>query len=312
MPIKRKNYRRKRKPTRQKKYRNRIATINRPLNVKPRAAKQKVTYYNSFLCRPKLDASGDAGLKQRNFCFTMNLNSLWPFDSGYNSNATSNGQVLEPNEAINGYSTPVTDSMTIMPNVKGENTANLFAQYSKCVVLGTKISISCTPIQNDTDVQLGYVYAIKHSQPNSGLTTTSTVVDVQKMPYRQMAKLKGAYQNPTAPSGIGAKLIIKHSPRKFNGVNDILDNQQLFNSTGSNTSAHKPNESDYLTIGCVPALNSLDTKVTDFCCQIRMEQVLMFTEPLEALSSTNGGGNFSFPWAATIGAGAVTAAGMYF
>lgn len=303
--VKRKIYRKKRKPA--PKYRNRIARIARPLNVKPRAAKQKVTYYNSFLCRPALDASGGSGLKQRNFSFTMNLNSLWPFDNGYNDNATNTGKVFEPNEAINGYSLPVTSSMTSLPNVR--DGSNLFNQFSKCAVVGAKITLVATPIQNSTDVQLGYLYAVKHSQPSSGLGTASTVVDVQKMPFRQMAKLKGAYQNPTAPAGIGAKLVIKHSPRKFNQIKDLRDNQQLFNSTGSDSAAHKPNEADYLTVGCVGALNGLDTKCTDFCLQVRCEYVLLWTEPLENLSE--GTGNYSFPWAATLASAGITAAGMY-
>lgn len=314
MPIKRKNYiRRKRKVYRKpatKNYRRAVARIARPLNVKPRAAKQKVTYYNSFHCRPVMDSSGDSGLKQRNFSFTMNLNSLWPFDNGYNDNSTNSGKVFNPNEPINGYSTPVTDSMTTMPNTR--DGANLFKQYSKCCILGTKVTLVATPVANNTDIQLGYLYAIKHSQPSSGLSNTSTIVDVQKMPYRQMAKLEG----PDAPTSgfqsgrkVGARLVCKHSVRKFNGVNDILDNQQLFCSTGSNTAAHKPNESDYLTVGVVPALVGRDLQVTDFCLQIKVEQTILWTEPLENLST--GTGNYSFPWAAAIASGAITAAGMY-
>jgi len=79
---------------------------------------QNVTYYNSFLCRPKMNSGGSPGLKQQNYHLVMNLNSLWPFDNGYNTNATANGQILSPNAAINPYSTPVTDPMTTMPGVR--------------------------------------------------------------------------------------------------------------------------------------------------------------------------------------------------
>ena len=127
-----------------------------------------------------------------------------------------------------------------------------------------------------------------------------------------MAKLDG----PDAPTSgfesgrkVGAKIVIKHSPRKFNGIKDLRDNQQLFNSTGSNTAAHKPNEADYLTVGVVPSLVNRDLQVTDFCLQLRMEQTLLWTEPLENLAE--GTGNYSFPWAAALSSGLITAAGMY-
>lgn len=321
MPPRRKTKRpyrpRKRTAVKKKgKYRQRVARMARPLNVKPRSAGQNVTYYNSFQCKPTCNPSGTVGSKQQNFMIKMNLNSLWPFDSGFGDLAGSNGQILLPNEAITGYATPVTDEMTSMPNVRGAG-ANLFEQYSSCCVVGTKVTLVATPIKNTEDTQLGYLYAIKHSQPNSGLALTSTVSDINKMPYRSMAKIQGPatfqVSGNTNPN-TSAKLVITHSPKRFNNVRDLKDNKQLFNSTGSNSSAHKPTETDYLSIGVTPSLNSLDTQVTDFCLQIRVEQRLLWTEPLESLNGAEGGGagNFSFPWNAMGSAAAITAGGMYF
>ena len=116
------------------------------------------------------------------------------------------------------------------------------------------------------------------------------------MPYRKMAKLQGVGQQTSTNVGTGAKLVIGHSPKRFNNVKDLRDNPQMMNRTGSNLQASKPNESDFLTIGAIPALNGLDKQITDFCLQIRIEQKLLWTEPLENL--TQGTGNYSFPWAA--------------
>lgn len=304
----RKRYKKKYNPN---KYRRAVARVARPLNVKPRSAFQNVTYYNSFLCRPTLDTSQTAGEKQQNWSFTMNLNSLWPFRTDYNAHSTANSQVFTPNEAITGYTEPVTDAMTTMPNIR--DGANLFTQYSQAVVCGTKVTLVATPIGNSTNNQMGYLYSVTHSQPSSGLNNRSTINEVNKLPYRKYSKIMG----PDAPTSgfqsgkkVGAKLVIKHSPRKFNNVKDLRDNQNLFCSTGSNSVAHGPAESDFLTIGVIPALNGLDTQVTDFCLQIKVEQRLLWTEPLENLSS--GSGNYSFPWRAVLSSGAVTAAGMYF
>ena len=240
----------------------------------------------------------------------MNLNSIWPFDDGWNDHCTANSQVCNPNEAITGYTTPVTDSMTSMPNVR--DGVNLFKEYSQVVVCGTKVTIVATPINNNTDIQMGYLYTVQHSQPNTGLDNRSTINDINKLPYRKYSKLVG----PDAPTSgfesgrkVGAKIVVNHSPRKFNNVKDLRDNGNLFCSTGSDASAHKPTESDYLTIGVIPSLNGRDRQVTDFCLQIRVEQRLLWTEPLENLNA--GSGNYSFPWKATLASGAITALGMW-
>ena len=84
---KKKDYKKKRNNA---KYRRQVATIARPLNVKPRSAVQNVTYYNSFFCKPVINANGTVGSKQQNYFIVMNLNSLWPFDTGYRSSAQTN------------------------------------------------------------------------------------------------------------------------------------------------------------------------------------------------------------------------------
>lgn len=236
----------------------------------------------------------------------MNLNSIWPFDAGYRSNAQTFGQICNPNESIEPYLASVTDDMTTMPNVR--DGANLFNQYAECCVVGTKVTLVATPITNTQQVQLGYLYAIKHSQPQTGLGVDSTINSINKLPYRKMAKLQGVGQQTSTNVGTGAKLVIKHSPKKFNNIKDLRDNPQMMNKTGSNSAASKPSEADFLTVGCIPSLNGLDKQVTDFCLQIRIEQRLLWTEPLENLNA--GTGNYSFPWAAAGVAGGLYALGM--
>lgn len=302
MPGKQKNY--KKKPYRKKrishlkKYRRPIATIARPLNVKPRSALQNLTYYQSFNCDPQINAALGAGLKQQNYSIELSLNSLWPFNSNWDNKANSLGRSCVENDPITPYAVPVTDAMTIMPNVK--DGVALFEQYNNACVVGTKVTIVATPLANSSDNQLGYLYAIKHSQSQTGLQDTSTITDLNKMPYRRMAKIQGAAV-PTSGfqtnNVIGAKLVIKHSPKRFNNVADLRDNQAMFNVTGSNAVAHSPNEEDYLTIGIMPALNGRDLQCTKFCLQIRVEQRVLWTEPLESLAT--GAGNYSFPWSAS-------------
>ena len=287
--------RRKRKVGHLKKYRRPVATIARPLNVKPRSALQNLTYYQSFNVNPALNAALGAGSKQQNFGIEIALNSLWPFELNWDGKANSLGRTCVPNDPITPYQSPVTDAMTIMPNVK--DGVALFSQYNNACVVGTKVSIVATPINNTADNQMGYLYAIKHSQAQSGLPNTGTITDLNKMPFRKMAKLHGA-SVPTSGfqtnNIVGAKLVVKHSPKKFNNVADIRDNKGLFCTTGSNAVASSPGEGDYLTIGVMPALNGRDLPCTNFCLQVRIEQRVLWTEPLESLAT--GAGNYSFPW----------------
>lgn len=302
MPMKmrkRKDYKKRRNyKSNNKKYRRQVATVARPLNVKPKSVYQNVVYYQSFNCNPGLDTSLPGGQQQQNYSIQIALNSLWPFEGNWNTKATATGQTITPNEAITPYAVPVTDAMTIMPNIKDGWGA--FTQYNNACVVGTKVTVVATPLANTADNQLGYLYAIKHSQSNTGLTSSSTISDVNKMPFRQMAKLQGAGV-PTSGFQVNnvtsAKLVVKHSPRKFNNVGDIKDNKDLFCRIGNNTVAHSPDEGDYLTIGVIPSLNFRDLQCTKFGLQLRIEQRVLFTEPLESLASDSH--NYSLPWAAS-------------
>ena len=194
MPLK-KNYRlkmnkRNYKKRKQNKYRRQVATIARPLNVKPRTALQKVTYYQSFNCNPALNTALPSGQQQQNYSIKMALNSLWPFENNWDIRCTGNGRSITPNDTITPYQQPVTDAMTIMPNVK--DGANLFQQYNNCCVIGTKVTAVATPINNVADNQLGYLYGIVHSQQSSGLGDTASITELNKMPYRKMCKVQGA------------------------------------------------------------------------------------------------------------------------
>lgn len=291
-------YRRRRRRGAGKKYRRQVATVARPLNVKPKSVYQNVVYYQSFNCNPGLDTTLPGGQQQQNYSIQIALNSLWPFENNWNNVATGTGQTIVPNETITPYALPVTDAMTIMPNIKDGWQA--FTQYNNACVVGTKVTIVGTPLQNTADNQLGYLYAIKHSQSSTGLSVSSNISDINKMPFRKMAKIQGAGV-PTSGFQVNnvtsAKMVVKHSPRKFNNVADIKDNKDLFCRIGANAVAHSPDEGDYLTIGVIPSLNFRDLQVTKFNLQLRIEQRVLFTEPLESLGSTSH--NYSLPWAAS-------------
>ena len=139
--------------------------------------------------------------------------------------------------------------MTTMPNVR--NGSNLYESYSEVCVVGTKVTLVATNISNSQPVQMGYLYTVKHSQPNTGLATTSTINDINKMPYRKMAKLQGDGQQVTQSAGINAKLVIAHSPKKFNNIKDLRDNPQMMCKTPRRrTTSHTVSRNQRKTSNC--------------------------------------------------------------
>jgi hypothetical protein len=200
-----------------------------------------------------------------------------------------------------------------MPGLK--DGFSLFTQYENGIVLGSKVTLSAQPTENDGEdrTQAGVLYAVRSSKKDIGLTLLSSITDIQKLPFRQMKTLAGpnSSTDPTTAfnnRNVGAKIVVTHSPKKFNNLQSLRDNErfqfhQKRDSAPDGTSAI---EQDFLTIGVVPSMvNYMSTtgseqrKVTNFKLSMRVEQTILFTEPLESLSE--GTGNYSLPWAAKSG-----------
>ena len=238
-------------------YRKQIARIPRPLNVKARSAIQNVTFYNSFFCKPALDGNGG----QQNFAIKLQLNSPWLFRDGWDILTQGTNQVLTSNTTISpvpNTGIPVAGTTTCMPGVS--DGPNILAKYAKGCVVGTKVVLVATPAETDTGERLqpGLFYAIKHSQKSSGLQATADVNKINSMPFRQ-AKQISANRVSVIPTNTGyqaSRITVNHSPKKFNNVKDLRDNQQ-FAFSGGTSNLSLPEEGDFLTVGCVPLLNSV-------------------------------------------------------
>lgn len=304
--YKKRNYKRKRNYRKKGGYKKRyvnknrliVPRIPRPLQLKSRSAVQKLVYYNTFHAIPGLS---NAPLTQQNFFFRIQLNSPWIFPYQWDQYASSANQILTSNETIvaSDSSHNPTATTTSMPGF--QDGFDLFSQYSKGIITGTKVTLSAYPTENLTDNQPGLLYAIRHSQRNSGLGLTSTVNELNNLPFRQQKTLTGAM---AATSGfgvnniVGSRIVVNHSPKKFNNVVDLRDNKDFYFSTAA-LGSH-PTEGDYLTIGIMPSINSYSNggtitarKATNCMIKMRIEQSVLWTEPLENL--TNGSGNYSFP-----------------
>jgi len=301
--VKKRTYRKKRRNNRKRRqpkgrYRNRVARIIRQPTLKPKSAVQKFIYYNTFFADAVLDTNG----QQQMLMFMMNLNSVYPFGANWNTSISNN--ILNPNTSITPYGTT---SATSLPGfADGYQVKN---QYAKYLITGSKTTISANPMVDTTNISNPAVlFAVKHSQNTSGLASSSKYSTLQKLPFRQIKNIRqvGGYNQ-----GIGAKIVVYHSVKKFNSKVDLKDNDEFFGATGGNTGdAGQPTNMDRLTIGIVGKCDTPDTplKAGKFCLNIKHEVSCLFTEPLEAGAS---GGNYSFPRSARAigyGAGASLAA----
>lgn len=238
----------------------------------------------------------------------MQLNSPWLFRDGWDILTTGQNQVLTSNLPITPVPStgqPVQGTTTCMPGVAdGPET---IVKYAKGCVVGTKVVLVATPVETDTGsrIQPGLFYAVKHSQTSSGIQLSADVNKINSMPFRQAKQISAnrPYQTLGTTGYQASRITVNHSPKKFNNVKDLRDNHEFFFSGGtSNLSV--PSEGDYLTIGCVPLLNSVPVtpgqpttaQVTNFRLDIRVEQTILWTEPLE--ETTSGEGNYSYPYSA--------------
>ena len=299
----RKNYRKK-APS---KYRGTVARIPRAIPMKSKAVMMKVVYFNQFHCRPGLDAQGN----QQNFWIKLNLNTPWIFPHDWKAGAGGIGQQISSNNPVVelGTNNLVSSNTTIMPGIKE---SSMFNQYGKMLVCGTKVKVSAQPTANDNEIQTGRFYTIKHAKDDFGLTYTTTIDQIDKLPFRKSKQLSGPSHASGGASGgqfqernVGCSITETYSPRKFNGVKDLADNEEFYNLTANAQALGTVCENvDHLSIGIVPALNNylsaagpVARAATSFKMSLRVEQLVKFSEPLEALNSTPQG-NWSLPWRA--------------
>ena len=192
-----------------------------------------------------------------------------------------------------------------MPGLK--DGYNLFKQYQNGIVLGSKVMLSAQPTgrsETSDAEQAGVLYAIKHAKVGFGLNSSSTINDIQKLPFRQMKRIAGPVHAASLyERNTGASITIKHSPKKFNNVSSLRDNErfQFKQANAPFPNGQPPADNDFLTVGVVPQLinfqdsgSTVQRKAPSFKLSMRMEQTILFTEPLENLGE--GTGNYSLPW----------------
>lgn len=316
-------------------------SIIRPITLKPKFQMRRLQYYNTLRLDTGLGQSGaqaDIIKSTVPIFFKLRLNSPYPFHnvSGltpmsasplpftqYTGNTNWNSSTIVHN---NGESI---DNGTCYEGWRGPGSpAYSYQQWS---VLGTKVTMSYTPIGNSastTGAQPTAFFAFIETQPGAptirqqprvaapGGTGPSVIADVYSRPYCKVrkilpTKITGGSAGNIAYGGGGnsASMNFNYSPKRMNGVKDISDNQSLWGSISyqqgqtalTTPIVNHPPEGDYLVIGIMPLMDDSNTggSVNDpnplqsGMLQLKLETVMAFREPVDghAVGNTEAQGN---------------------
>lgn len=274
----------------------RYTSIIRPITLKPKYMMKRLQYYNTLKLEPGLIQTGQqAEIVKSNvpLWLTLRLNSPYPWidvtnlqngTAGWGYTGTS--QFNSPTGAL--QTDGAINSATSYEGWAGPGSPAY--SYSQWCVMGTKVTVSFTPIGNTTTshatkgAQPTAFFGFITTGPNAGLvqnprntgtvtpgSSRTTVEDIYKRPYCKVRKiLPTTSLGPTGAIGYkggatSGAMTFNYSPKRMNGIKDIADNMTLWGQTaysqpGDNAGTplvHNPSEGDYLHIGIVPLMNDI-------------------------------------------------------
>lgn len=261
---------------------------------------KRLQYYNTLKLVPGLAQSGSqAEIVQSNvpLWFSLRLNSPYPWEDISGLGVTTSPTGITQYTGSHQFNTPqgplapdgAINSATAYEGWSGPGSPAY--SYSQWCVMGTKVTVSFTPIGNTSSshgqgaqptaffgfMTTGANSGIVQNPRNTGTVTPgserTTIEDIYKRPYCKVRKIL-----PTTSLGgtgsVGYKggatsgaMSFNYSPKRMNGIKDISDNMQLWGQTaytqgGDNAGTpviHEPNEGDYLHIGILPMVNDIPT-----------------------------------------------------
>ena len=252
--------------------------IIRPITMKPKSAMKKFIYYNTAEVRNGLIGGVQTCQFQTNY-----LNSLWFLRE--DTYADNGSNVWNWNKAmsthVNGNS-PQTG--TSFPGSCESQTGFALGYQNHCVV-GAKVTVTAAPIEigNVNGGSPGALFAIVQTQA-SDLTDGTKIDDLYSKPFVQMKKIEGGAITGGQLTGNSkqAKITLHYSPKRFNNIKDIRDNDQFFGKiNAARTEGTHPGELDRVSFGVVPMMSNQDTPnpVTPIMLQYKHEVTVLFTEP---------------------------------
>lgn len=178
---------------------------------------------------------------------------------------------------------PANYGPTVSPiNAEGWNDWN--SRYYHFTVIGSRIQATFEPTgippQNPGHTPVPTTFYINLSGSNTQLAVGSNMSVINKLPYTKRASIIPQKSTITANSSngyAGVRLHMNYSTKKFEGVTDVDDNDQL----RGNFDGNYPAEGSYYTVGLrntIPSTAATDVMPAGIM-RLKIEYIVKLTEP---------------------------------
>ncbi len=169
----------------------------------------------------------------------------------------------------------------VNPNATGW--AEWTHRYQHFTVLGAKITATFEPIGvSDGETQVPTTMYIGVAGEPNLMNAGTEMSAINKFPYFNRGSLVPGrqYSSTSQMSGQGVRLVKTYSAKKFEGVKDVADNDQLRGSFDG----HQPEERSYFYVGIrntIPSGAAAD-RMPEGLMRIKVEYITKLTEPTES------------------------------
>lgn len=227
----------------------------------------------TFKVTPQL---GSPVVGPENCYLIIRANAIDDIMVGTHGNGSSNMPGTWEAQDVASYGSGVT-------SIKAEGYDDWKNRFQHYTVLGSRLQATCQTIVGSSAANTGTFY-VNLAGANGLITPTSQAFEIMKLPYTKRGRLFPAVTTAGgATANVPASRLHTHySTRKFEGVKDVLDNQNLKGSfTNSYGAGTVPGENSYYTIGYVPTMPfSISSGAhAPALITIKVEYIVKLTEP---------------------------------
>ena len=255
------------------------SSIPRTLQIATRRYKTQMLRFvvnQTYKCTPQL---GNPVVGPENCYLQFRANSIHDITAGSAGNGSVNmANTWEPQDSAL-YGPAVTSQVA-------EGYDDWKERFQHFTVLGSRISATCQTIVGTSANDTGTFY-INLAGAQGLITASKQAFEIMKLPYTKRARLFPAVTTAGGATANvpGARLQMGYSTKQFEGVVDVMDNQNLRGSfTNSYGTGSPPAENTYWTIGYVPTMpyNASSGAHAPALITIKLEYIVKLTEPTDS------------------------------
>lgn len=257
----------------------------RTLQIATRRNTSQVLRFVTNQCYKVVPGGNVGGME--NVFLRFAANSIYDMTNGTNGNGSLNA----PGTWTPQDSTKYGPSITTQNATGWDEWVNRYAQFT---VLGSRIQVTYEPYGVEATAgakQVPTTVYINLAGNESQIGSGTQMTRINELPYTKRASiipnLTNSIQSGALSTGnsanAGVRLFHNYSAKKFEGVSDVADNDQL--KGAMLTAPLKPAEQSWFTVGLRNTIPSTaaDERMPQGILRVKLEYITLLTEP----SSTN-------------------------